>query len=229
MKSLLRASSLPFVLFLVSCGGGDGQSTDLSVCSPTLYQPNYAGATDVDLRRWESLPVRVYFKTSGTTQAGTNLENLVRQGFNQWNNELGFSLWTEVTNPSAANVTVELLPRDINNPNVLGFARVFTPSNQPTKIVQVEIVVHYWNALPLDGYDGTAAHELGHGLGIGGHSPDSNDLMFFTGNLSDRLTTSDLNTLRTAYCDFGRSAKTIQLQKSTDGTPLVCHTIVCEK
>jgi len=50
--------------------------------------------------------------------------------------------------------------------------------------------------------------------------------MYFTGNASDLLTTRDVNTLRTAYCDFGTNGKTLPPSRSKEG--LLSETIVCD-
>lgn len=57
--------------------------------------------------------------------------------------------------------------------------------------------------------DGTtqtiAAHEFGHALGIGPHSNDGNDLMYYllhnNGTIAELVTTRDLNTLKSIYCN----------------------------
>ena len=50
------------------------------------------------------------------------------------------------------------------------------------------------------------AHEVGHALGIAGHSNDAGDLMYTSGNSSGYPTTEDRNTIKTAYAShFGGS------------------------
>ena len=72
------------------------------------------------------------------------------------------------------------------------------------------MVVYTWPSIPEADYIPTGCHEMGHALGIGGHSPNNLDIMYFTGNLSGQLTTPDLNTLRTCYCDFTSTPITTQ-------------------
>jgi hypothetical protein len=72
-----------------------------------------------------------------------------------------------------------------------------------------------------------AAHEFGHALGIAGHSQDPSDMMFetYVTNVPLKITQSDLNTVKTAYCNYFLGRTRTALPPS-DETPVEA-TIVC--
>lgn len=196
---MFRRSILIFAIALVGgCGGSGGGSSSSGICSPTLYVPNYAGASNLTLRRWNHLPIKVYFQTS-TQIGGTTIEDLVRDGFNKWETALSRDLWTEVTSASGADLTVKV---QASSPQTTLATTTVYFSGGSSTLTSAEMTIYTWPSIPQNNYDPTGCHEMGHALGIGGHSPNSLDIMYYTGNASGELTTSDLNTLRTAYCDF---------------------------
>jgi hypothetical protein len=221
MKRFALVSSL--LLFpILGCGGTSGSgSSSNGICSATLYTPNYNAA--INQKRWSSLPINVYFETS-TTSGSTTIENLCRIGFNQWETALGVDLWQEVTNPAAANLKVRV--ETVAPQQTLGITSIYFPQGE-INIIRAEMTIYAWASLPTNSYAGTATHELGHTFGINGHSPNPTDIMYFTGNSTDLLTTLDLNTVRTLYCNFGNNARTLPptrqfgaLEKETFVCPL---------
>ena len=206
----------PLSLVLTSCGGPGTPSA--SICGVDAYTPNYVA--DVNLKRWSSLPIKVYFQTS-TNVGSVNVENEARNGFDYWEDQLGQNLWTEVTSADSANLVVRV--QSSSPQSTLAETTIYFFQGQSI-ITRAEMVIYTWPSLPTSGYAGTATHELGHALGINGHSSSSADIMYFTGNATDFLTLRDLNTLRTAYCGFSTSPKTLPVP---EGTPLISQRIVC--
>lgn len=196
---------IAFLASLVACGGGGGGgSTTGGICSPTAYLPNYATASGMTLRKWDHLPVKVFFATN-TPIGSTTIEQHARDGFNKWETAFSRDLWTEVGTSGAADMVVTV---QASAPQTtLATTTVFFPSGSAI-ISSATMTIFTWGAIPEADYNPTSAHEMGHALGIGGHSASNLDIMYFTGNLSGLLTTPDLNTVRTCYCDFASNPLT---------------------
>jgi hypothetical protein len=185
------------IILLLGCGGSGGSGTN-GACSVTSYVPNFATASGLTLRKWNHLPIKVFFATT-TSIGSTTIEQHLRDGFNKWESALTRDLWTEVGTAGAADMVVTVQASAPQS--TLATTTVFF--NTGTSIINsATMTVYTWGAIPEADYNPTGAHEMGHALGIGGHSGNNLDIMYFTGNLSGLLTTSDVNTLRTCYCDF---------------------------
>ena len=198
-----RLLSLAFLVTIFGCGGGGGGSATGGICSATAYVPNYVNAPGMTLRRWNHLPIKVFFATS-TPIGSTTIEQHLRDGFSKWQTALSHSLWTEVGSANGADLVVTV---QASSPQTtLATTTVFF-STGSFIINSATMTVYTWSSIPESDYNPTGCHEMGHALGIGGHSNNNLDIMYFTGNLSGQLTTSDLNTLRTCYCDFTNIAQ----------------------
>jgi hypothetical protein len=218
--------TFPIVFFvalgLVSCGGsGNTSQSTGGICGPGAFTPNYSTASGLTLRRWAQLPITVFFTTNSVipNSGGITYEDLYRQGFQQWEDALGVNLWMEVNDSASAQLKVTTKFTAPQNTLAITTVNFFRGE---TTLQGAVMTVNSWPAIANSDYTPTAAHELGHALGIGGHSDSVADIMFFTGNRSGFLTTPDLNTLRTAYCNF---SLTKPLQNA--GKVLVYETISC--
>jgi predicted Zn-dependent protease len=213
----IAAASLVSV-FPVGCGGGGGSKGNISAypeaCGKSVYLPNYADGDGrgISLSRWRTFPVRVYIdRHNGVYTA--ELRDRAVVAFDGWVGQSGGRVqYTLVDRAAFADVTVRFVDID---------ARVLSNANAVGITFTEDITNHGTSGLPSDraylasaevyiGIDenvtrenGTMAHEFGHALGIGGHSPSRLDLMYRTGSStrSPVPTQSDINTLRTAYCD----------------------------
>ncbi len=210
--ALLGAFLLPI---LASCGGGGSSgpktprvdsATPAPVgfnatdsCNYESFTPNYARS--VSLLHWDRFPLRVSFTKND--QLSASRQAVAVKGFNQWVAATGNRAdYTVVDSDASPNVTVSFYKFTGGPGDTLGTTTVsYTGDNV---IRKAEIKLGITGNAADDQL--TAAHEYGHTLGISGHSPVELDLMYFTGNLSGEITPSDLNTVRTAYCDnFNRS------------------------
>lgn len=221
---MIRRLSLgALVLTIFACGGAGGGSVD-GMCDATTYTPNFATASGMTLRHWSSMPVRVYFETS-TTIGGTTIEQLARNGFDMWENLTSENLWVEVGSPVDADMTVKV--QAVAAQSTLATTTVYFNTGS-TVINRAEMIIYSWGSIPQGDYQPTAAHEFGHAMGIGGHSPSNLDIMYFTGNSSGLITNADLNTMRTIYCDWGNTlALTAPRTRPQSRGPEESETISC--
>ncbi|PQV64314.1 putative Zn-dependent protease [Abditibacterium utsteinense] len=201
--AILGAVLLPL---LASCGGGGGSGpktppVDSATPVPTSnsqgcgqnFSPNYASS--VSLLHWNVFPLSVYFKPDAELSAARR--DTAIAGFNEWVKATGGQAnYSVVNQESQAKIIVRFYRFTGGAGDTLGTTKV---SYRGTVIERATIDL----GITGDQNDDilTAAHEYGHALGISGHSPNALDLMYFTGNLSGEVTTPDLNTVRTAYCD----------------------------
>lgn len=206
-----RMAGFALFLTLLGCGSG-GASSEFckGLCSSTAYVPNYVNASGLTIRKWRTLPIKVYFQTS-TPIGSTTIEDLAKDGFNKWEIALSHDLWNETTSASDADLIVKV--EAASPQTTLATTTVFYSC---VTLTQARMTIYTWPSIPQANYDPTGCHELGHALGIGGHSSSALDMMYYTGNASGLLTTSDLNTLRTCYCDFTTSM-TAQKQGPVEG------------
>ncbi len=209
---LSTLSALGLGGLLAGCGGGGGSSSNgggNSSYQPDLgrFTPNYAA--NITLDHWSSLPVSVYFTNdlTVTPKSGspTRVNDLIQTSFNRWPAATGGVIgYTLTSDPSQANITVTTTT--IPDPTGLsetGNTSVGTTSgNVLTKAI---MQIYVWPDITVteltQGLLATAAHEFGHALGIGGHSPDPNDVMYASHdpNADVPLSVRDINTIKTIY------------------------------
>lgn len=181
------------------CGGGSG-TIPISQCALDSFTPNYA--TNVThLLTWTSFPIRVYFQRDPNYT--TDRENQACTGFNEWVTAVGNAITYQVTtDPSAAQVTVRFTTSTDDGETVMSYSGLDMISANITLGVET---------LGAEDLRCTAAHEMGHALGIQGHSDVAADIMYpvhYIGT-DGTVTERDRNTLETCYCGlFGRAAAT---------------------
>lgn len=190
---------LGVAIVLAGCGGG-AQSETERVCSANTFVPNYVP----QLRRllyWERFPVTVYFERD--ENYSDYYRTLALQGFDQWVSATASVVrYVEVDNPDAAQIKVYFKPSTKDGLTTYSYY----PSSGRLVSARVEIGTKGNSAVDIRS---VAAHEFGHAIGIDGHSANPEDMMYptYTPNVPLQITPSDLNTLKTAYCNYfmGRS------------------------
>ena len=176
-------------------------------------QPNFVSATQ--LKRWKSFPVNVYVDLVSVPET---LLDVYREGV-----ERGIHLWTEALqrtmgrmvkfrvsySRNAAPVTLSLTAGPLPE-NSMGITEL-TFTDELIVNAKIKLTRSHYEHTPflVNDLANTTAHEIGHVLGIVDHSPSSEDKMSAAGNFGihnqdqdpvSLLTSSDLNTLREAYC-----------------------------
>lgn len=180
-----------------------GQTGTGGNCTNATYAPNYADS--VKLLRWTVFPLRIYFKRDANYSAAR--QALAVQGFNRWVGATGSNGFTYniVTTQAASNVTVDFYDFKGGPGDTLG-TTVVSYFEESRTISSADIMIGITGSESNDLL--TATHEMGHCLGIFGHSPNQTDLMYFEGNEASGgvITPLDLNTVLTAYCgDFNKN------------------------
>jgi predicted Zn-dependent protease len=217
-KSSAAKLTVAVALFaLTGCGGhhsstNSDASSGRSACSVTMFTPNYASA--VDLAYWPQFPLNVWFDTTSTSYT-PDLQTRCIASFNTWVDQTGERVaYNVVANEADADITVGFLP--LTDPLLANYdaegITYFDAGSSSSSATPDEQFEHVRCYMGINGQtvreNGTMAHEFGHALGIHGHSPDSQDLMYYawTPERSEIPTTRDVDTLYTAYCgEFTRA------------------------
>ena len=208
----ISAGILPLCLLalaLTGCSTGGGTAgvalNGNGNNAASRFTPNYGAA--VTFQRWDHFPIKVAF-TNDVSVSGTSLRSVVLAGFDKWVTATGGVIgYTVVTDPATADmpITFQNLGATPGKGDTLGLTtRTYFPST--LQITSVAMSLNYWptmtGAQAFQGLKSTAAHEFGHALGIVGHSPNSDDIMFLSGSINGddkAVTTRDLNTIKSDY------------------------------
>lgn len=178
----------------------------------------YSAVLNKDIVRWnaESFPLKIYIDTKSSP--GPNYTENIKKAFTQWSKDSGFLQFTQVYNPEESDI--ELTFTDYQGPECTSadckyVLAVTTSKNDEFNRLKKMIITFYRNnPLGEENSDiqiyNTAMHEIGHALGISGHSDDPDDVMFGNNNSVDHfplffdegkvyLTKRDLNTIALLY------------------------------
>jgi hypothetical protein len=197
-------------LALVACTPlptGADTTQALAACG---VQPNFAAETQ--LKRWQRFPVDVYVDLSTLPEA---THAVYREGV-----EKGIDLWAQATvgqigafrvsyERTGSPVSVAIVPGKLPD-SAIGITELTFTSDLIVS-ADVQLTRSHYEGTPflVNDIANTAAHEMGHVLGIVDHSPFPEDKMWVSGNFTihnhaddplSLLTRRDVNTLQEAYC-----------------------------
>lgn len=180
----------------------------------TANEPDYLNAVNTDGNfRWssEKLPIDVYI-ADGRGVAGYQPEyrQMMIDAFNEWcNTSNGTMTWREVQNPNKSDVMVNWTSSPNVRPGAVeaGQTKTLVQQNKITgdgKIVNAQISILtelLGRSFAEDAMRKTCLHEVGHALGLQGHSDVPTDIMYPTVNEHQvaKLKSRDINTLARLY------------------------------
>jgi hypothetical protein len=214
-KAYLALAAL-FPALLFGCGGGGGNGAQgQTFGGPTgsgdptagtgngAFTPNYVSRLET-LSHWAQFPVTIHFvKDANHTP---ERESLAVAGFDAWVAKLGGAVSYQLTEkPEEAQITVRFVQK--LEANLIGWTSWSYDSSMRNTHAEIKIGLELVSDVDIPWI---GAHELGHALGLDGHSDAAADVMFPSHVLSSAwvLTERDLNTVKTAhYWLFGRGPK----------------------
>ncbi len=169
-----------------------------------------------DILRWDirSFPLKVYFENANEVPQ-YYIEN-INKALSLWSNSTNFVKFTQVNDKQSANIIIAFkdLPEDFCKKDACSYVVAFTePEISSQKILKKMDLTFYKTNPRHENFSSqeilnTALHEIGHTLGIMGHSNNPRDLMFAQKDNSSRyfnslptpnFTRNDLNTLVLLY------------------------------
>lgn len=183
------------------------------------YEDNYIfnAAEGDDIVRWDikSFPLKVYFENSDSVPR--YYKSNIDKALQQWTVRTNFISFQETSDKNEANIIIKFsdLPKDVCNGNFCRYSVAYTEPVVSGKgmlkcmnLTFYKTNPMYKNFSALEIYN-TALHELGHTLGILGHSDSVNDIMYASNEnnqnysllraASQNLSSRDLNTLVLLY------------------------------
>lgn len=157
--------------------------------------------------RWklDKMPVSVYINNGeGVSAFRPEYDLLLRQCFAEWESATDGKLkFAPADSAEKAQIEVKWTanPADFGNSTEAGEAR---PQTFENNLYHVEILLctKGLNGGPVQGFKGTCLHEIGHAIGLSGHSAERNDIMFMIAKSDgDALVLSarDIKTARLLY------------------------------
>lgn len=169
-----------------------------------------------DILRWDirSFPLKVYFENANEVPQ-YYIEN-INKALSLWSNSTNFVKFTQVNDKQSANIIIAFkdLPEDFCKKDACSYVVAFTePEISSQKILKKMDLTFYKTNPRHENFSSqeilnTALHEIGHTLGIMGHSNNPRDLMFaqkdngsryFNSLPTPNFTRNDLNTLVLLY------------------------------
>lgn len=181
--------------------------------SASDYMP---AITEQGTFHWENgkMPIKVFIGNGqGVPSYRPQYGSFIRKGFDEWcrisNGKLA---WVEVTEAAKADVTVAWTIQVNQRPEgtEAGKTDAYTRYNTATgQGVIYGAKMQFLTKLPGREFtdlevEKTCLHEVGHAMGLQGHSPYRNDIMFYAvqPTQAPALTARDVNTLNRLYASY---------------------------
>lgn len=226
MKSLLSASYktaallalLSAAVLIAGCGGGSGGGS-----AAVVFTPNYISSLN-GLYHWASLPVKIYFDTPADWGSYYS-SGLPSDAASSWNIPNAPAFFSVVSKAADATVVCSFvydpLPEWGSTAQAITYYAYYTDTKLlvPGKVsITCAIRDRRGRVLSSELMQAVIAHELGHAMGIAGHSPNTDDLMY--SQLQPGLFTPqerDINTAKSAYYSYFSAQPGISSQPVSPG------------
>ena len=181
---------------------------------------NYIEQVPLDRKiiRWDAeiFPLQIVIKDKSDIELPPYYRVEILRAFAQWQNASGFLKFQETKDAKNADIIVEItpLPPDLCKEEVCRYVVGYTtPKYKGSQLKNMTIVLYdkdpYGNYFSDKELFNTILHEIGHSLGIMGHSYSSEDLMYMSkeGNnfyspyrsSFQYLSSKDINTIKLLY------------------------------
>ena len=152
------------------------------------------------IMKWQFMPVRVYIEESP-------FKDIVKSAFQTWENgSKGILSFSYTTNKEKAQIEVTFKDKLENASTKKSYISGLTkPYYKGNNLIKAEITLLSTNPnsqqqLSKENVYATALHEIGHAIGIKGHSQNPSDIMYASGaGFKKTLSLRDYNTVKKVY------------------------------
>ena len=172
--------------------------------------------TDKKIMRWSKFPITVAIVNNSGTNIPEYYKSEISRALSQWQSSTGFIKFAQVDGSDDANILIEIkkLPDNVCQGDVCRFVLGYTTPEYKGKLLKKMSIVLYDKNPRGKFYTekeifNTVLHEMGHALGIMGHSYNRDDVMDMSAEQDDifeessnyyqYLTDNDINTVRLLY------------------------------
>jgi hypothetical protein len=181
------------------------------------FVPNYSTELRA-ARHWDKSAVTVAFIPPAADAGGhvPDVGPTVRAAIDLWNGKVGQEVQLHLVDANAAaDITIRWTPFNDLPADAVGLTEVrYRSADEILSSASVRIQ----ESLPDSFQVQVLAHELGHSLGIDGHSGNGSDLMYPNAHLPAAITTRDQNTVLLSYHGRGVIAGRAQSRNAANGS-----------
>lgn len=174
----------------------------------------------------ERFPLKVYIEDGqGVPGYRSNFSSFVVEAFDTWDKVTNHKLsWSQVSNPQAADITIRWTDAvtERTEGTEAGRTAAVTRLNPMTGLGTISgAKMLFLTRLPQrqfsdDEVRKTCLHEVGHALGLQGHSSNRNDIMYYAVSPTQgQLTARDVATMNKLYDTYPQGATQVTLGPKT--------------